>query len=89
MNSLLDDDWVSLCENLWEILTGLILDTRTPLERLYKTVKYLKDKDILDFRTLQAYSIDDISEYLNSWDGVSKDDLSIGYRTVKFHTRAL
>lgn len=63
-DNLIEGDWVEVCENLWEILTGTILDTRTPLERLYKTVSYLKERDILDFRTLQAYSIEDISEYL-------------------------
>jgi hypothetical protein len=29
----------------------------------------------------------DISEYPNARDSISKDDLSIGNRTVKFHTR--
>ena len=29
----------------------------------------------------------DISKYLNTWDSVFKDYLSIGYRTVNFHIR--
>ena len=29
----------------------------------------------------------EISEFLNTWESISKDDLSIGYSTIKFHTR--
>ena len=62
--NLIDDDWVEHCDNLWELLTGIILDTRTPLERLYKVVLNLKNKGLLDFRNLKKYSVDKISEIL-------------------------
>jgi len=62
--NLLDDDWVEHCDNLWELLTGIILDTRTPLRRLYRVVFNLKNKDLLDFRKLRRYSVDKISGIL-------------------------
>lgn len=63
-DNLIEGDWVEECENLWEILTGTILDTRTPLERLYTTVCNLKEKDLLDFRNLKKQTIDEISVIL-------------------------
>jgi len=44
------------------------------------------DIDIWDFVGIWCFEFD-ISEYLNTRYGVSKDDLSVGCRTVKFHTR--
>ena len=32
--ALVEGDWVELCSNFWELLTGTLLDTRTSLERL-------------------------------------------------------
>jgi len=61
-DNLIEGDWVEKCDNLWEILTGTILDTRTPLERLYITVCNLKEKDLLDYRKLKRLSIEKISE---------------------------
>lgn len=92
MDNIVEDDWVGVCENLWELLTGLILDTRTPIERVYQAVKHLKDLDILDFRTLQAYSIDDISEYLKesgypwyrSKAGFLKQSISLDLATASY-----
>jgi hypothetical protein len=42
------------------------------------------DIDIWDFIGIWRLEFE-ISEYLNTRDSISKDDLSIGYRTVKFH----
>lgn len=64
-NSLLDEDWVEICDNLWEVLTGTILDIRTPLERLYKVISHLKEKNLLDFRHLSKYTVDEIAIVLN------------------------
>ena len=61
-DNLIEGDWVEKCDNLWETLTGTILDTRTPLERLYITVCNLKEKDLLDFRNLKKRTVEEISE---------------------------
>jgi hypothetical protein len=44
------------------------------------------DIDIWDFIGIWCLEFD-ISEFLNTRESISKNDLSIGYRTVKFHTR--
>ena len=44
--------------------------------------------EIWDFIDIWCLGFE-ISEVLNTRYGVFKDDLSIGYRTVKFHTRIL
>ena len=62
--NLIDGDWIEECHGLWEILTGVILDIRTPLERLYKVVCNLKQQDLLDFRKLGKHSEEKISEIL-------------------------
>jgi len=54
---LVNGDWVSAADNLWELLTGLILDTRTPLERMAVVTRNLKaakygESNLLDFRVL-------------------------------------
>ena len=48
-----DGDWVDSCNNEWELLTALMLDTRTPLERLHKVVRDLKGANLLDYRVLR------------------------------------
>src|SRR5438552_11567997 len=45
-------DWAAIPENEYEMLTALILDTRTPLERMKIVVRCLKDNDILDYRVM-------------------------------------
>ena len=42
------------------------------------------DSDIWDFIGIWCLEFD-ISEYLNTRDAVSKDDLSVRYRSVEFH----
>ena len=54
---LVNGDWVGSADNLWELLTGLILDTRTPLERMAVVTRNLKaakygESNLLDFRVL-------------------------------------
>ena len=44
------------------------------------------DIDIWDFIGIWCLEFE-ISEYLNTRDSVTKDDLSIGYHTVKFHSQ--
>jgi hypothetical protein len=44
------------------------------------------DIEIWDFIGIWCLEFD-ISEYLNNRDSIFKDYLSIGYSTVKFHTR--
>ena len=61
-DNLIEGDWVEQCENLWEILTGTILDTRVPLERLFTTVRNLKEKDLLDFRNLKEKTVEEIAQ---------------------------
>jgi len=61
--NLIEGDWVEKCDNLWEILTGTLLDTRTPLERLYTTVSYLKERNVLDYRVLKEHTTEQISEF--------------------------
>jgi len=48
-------DWVSLCDNEWELLTGIMLDTRTPLERLRQVLLVLKKRNLLDYRKLRWF----------------------------------
>jgi len=61
---LVDEDWVQLCDNLWQLLTGTILDTRIPLERLYIVLQNLKDKSVLDYRNLSKFNEEERAEIL-------------------------
>jgi len=63
-NSLIDEDWVEICTNLWEVLTGTLLDIRTPLERLYKVITNLKQQDLLDFRHLSKLPTEKVASIL-------------------------
>ena len=48
-----DGDWVTVCRNEWELLTCILLDARTPLERLRATAQRLREWDLLDYRKMQ------------------------------------
>jgi endonuclease III len=50
--TLIEADWSVIPRNEWELLTGVILDTRTPIERLRIVCQKLKDVELLDFREL-------------------------------------
>lgn len=62
--SFLGPDWTTNCDNLWELLTLLILDTRTPVERVASTGKYLKKYRLLDFRVLHELAPASIAQIL-------------------------
>jgi len=56
LHTISDDyNWTKYCDTHWELLTCIILDTRTPLERLKKVVGRLKKEDNLDYRTLRTF----------------------------------
>lgn len=55
-DNLLDTDWVGSADDLWELLTGILLDTRTPLERMAIVTRRLKALDWLDYRKLRDIS---------------------------------
>lgn len=48
-----EGDWVEPTSNEWELLTGILLDTRTPLERMRKVIVGLKQANMLDYRILR------------------------------------
>lgn len=50
-----EGDWCQLCQNEYELLTALLLDTRTPLERVRKVVLYLKERNLLDYRRFRSF----------------------------------
>jgi len=50
-------NWSVNCDNLWELLTMVLLDTRTPLERLSKVGQTLKRWGWLDYRKLNELYI--------------------------------
>src|SRR5437762_7348269 len=50
-------DWASIPENQWEMLTAIILDTRTPLERMKTVVQQLKAWKYLDYRRMKQLNI--------------------------------
>ena len=62
--NLLDTDWLELVDNEQELLTCVLLDTQTPLERLRKVVQYLKERDILNYNTLSKYPKKEIAKIL-------------------------
>lgn len=51
-----DTDWLAVADNEYELLTALILDTQTPLERLRKVVEGLKRQDLLDICQINQLS---------------------------------
>jgi thermostable 8-oxoguanine DNA glycosylase len=53
-----DFNWAKKVDCLWELLTCVLLDTRTPLERLTKVVNGLKAQGMLDYRNLHALAQD-------------------------------
>lgn len=57
-------NWTSHCGNLWELLTAILLDTQTPIERVNDTVKYLKERNLLDYRILSNLEADEIAKIL-------------------------
>jgi thermostable 8-oxoguanine DNA glycosylase len=48
-------NWTYYCDNEWELLTCVLLDTQTPLERLKEVIKKLKQEGMLDYRRLSEY----------------------------------
>ncbi len=54
---LVESDWSVIPKNEWELLTGVLLDTRTPVERLRYVLRNLKKQDLLDFRNLEPLSL--------------------------------
>jgi endonuclease III len=55
---LVDGDWCAICTNEWELLTAILLDSRTPLERMRKTVIALKKIGLLDYRKMREFGYD-------------------------------
>ena len=62
--NIVDGDWVEFCDNLYELLTMLLLDARTPLKRVRKVAKGLKEQECLDFRTLHSMDTEFITALL-------------------------
>lgn len=54
---LIEGDWSSICKNEWELLTGVLLDARTPVERLRSVLLNLRKQKLLDFRALEPLSL--------------------------------
>ena len=59
-------DWASIPENEWEMLTAIILDTRTPLERMKIVVQRLKNADRLDYRIMNQMPYEDRVKWLKA-----------------------
>ena len=57
-------NWTRYCDNEWELLTCILLDTRTPLERLKKVVFALKEHGVLDYRRMSEFNIGMITNFL-------------------------
>jgi len=62
--SSVDGDWVEVAQNEWELLTCILLDTRTPVERLRKVLQELRSINLLDFRELGKLSSGEVEEQL-------------------------
>jgi len=54
--NLIETEWVDYCSNLNELLTGILLDTRTPVERVALTVSRLKNAGLLGFWEMQRFA---------------------------------
>jgi len=51
-------NWSIHCDNLWELLTAVLLDTRTPLERLNNVLIELKNRKLLNYISLHDVCLD-------------------------------
>ncbi len=72
-----DTDWVSLIDNEYELLTALLLDTQTPLERLRKVVEGLNEEGLLDIRVVNQLSKNEVRAVLKKlgypWHGAKAE----------------